>query len=383
MRLGLLRSLHALALVASVSHASSGNLYVVSTTAGPDVDFTDLQTAIDAVPSGSTLLVRGEPHASPTIVAKSLVLVADAPGFPLALDQGGGEIRNLAPNQRVLLSGFRWTGVVPSDFSVSSNQGSVWLQDCMFGGTNTYGTLSVTGSASVTMRNCSLSYFHDYDSSAQPSFEVSGSRVDLLGCLVFGGEFGALDPVPGAVLGDGTVLYAQDSRFTGGDSTAAVPGPASPIRMSGTATATLRNCILEPGVGPPGVTAPGVDTAGGGTYVEIAEPRRALYVQGLLRADVPIFSQFYGAPNELALVFVSSTPDNTLMPAYSSLVSIGSPFLFVEAVPLGANGQASHLLMPTLPPGCESSTTYAQAIHVGATVRSGSAAAVTVIPANL
>ena len=113
-----------------VAFASNGELYVVSTTGGPDVDFTNLQTAIDAVPSGSTIVVRGGPHARPVVVAKSLVIDADNSGAPVQLNSGGGEIRNLEAGQRVVLRGFEWTGDESPGFLVSANLGQVWIEDC-------------------------------------------------------------------------------------------------------------------------------------------------------------------------------------------------------------------------------------------------------------
>ena len=154
-------------------------------------------------------------------------------------------------------------------------------------------------SSSVTIRNSTLDFSQNSFGFPQTSLSVSASRVDLFGCSIIGGsnQSPLCIAISGATLVNGTQLFAQDCLFTGGDCPSDSPVSASAIRMWDSSHATLRNCALDPGSTTSGFVAPPVDTIGGGTYVEIVDSERALFVESPLRSDVTVPWRFPRAMN--------------------------------------------------------------------------------------
>ena len=63
--------------VVTCSATFASNVLVVAQNAGPGVDFTQLQSAIDAAQDGDVVLVKTFTGAGATIAAKSLTLIVD------------------------------------------------------------------------------------------------------------------------------------------------------------------------------------------------------------------------------------------------------------------------------------------------------------------
>src|SRR5690606_8078705 len=87
-----------------LSLASAAQTFVVDAENRPGTDFTSLVAAIAAVPSGSTLLVRGGRYfESPEIQGKALAIVCE-PAATVLLPLGGAAvIRGLAAQQNVTI----------------------------------------------------------------------------------------------------------------------------------------------------------------------------------------------------------------------------------------------------------------------------------------
>jgi hypothetical protein len=67
-----------LALVLSSTLLAQGQAFIVDAAGGPGANFTDLQAAVSAVPSGSTLVVRQGTYGEVTIQAKTLTVIGGA-----------------------------------------------------------------------------------------------------------------------------------------------------------------------------------------------------------------------------------------------------------------------------------------------------------------
>lgn len=383
MKLPILAICFALSLSGFLS-ASNGTLLVVSNTAGPGVDYTSLPVAVDAATSESTILLRPGTYALPQIQAKSVTIVGDTPGVVVV---GELLVRDLSVDQVVCIRGL--SCFFGSAFKVENCLGEVWFEDCSFDGGYDH-SLDLLLARSVTLvDSVFLSGFEGIGGLLLSAVDTSSSNVQFYGSEVFAdtSTFGSFcQTTPGLRISGGR-LYAQNSTFHGADCCCHPSGAVPIYKSPNSGSLWFQSCTFVPGTGTNGYVSPEV-TAGGGGEATADVTRwtgvsRVLQLESLLRAGSTYQATFGGAPNELALVFVSEAPTARLLPAYESLVSIVGPAIFVAAVQLDGAGAGSLDVTPTLSPGLETTTTYVQAIHVGTEIRAGSPTAVTVIPATL
>lgn len=179
--------------------ASAQGVRVV-TPAG-DLNFTDIQPAVDAAGEGDVLLVAEGSYSAFTIDGKSLSIHA-LPGAAVVL-QGSASVVHLGPDQCVLLDGVR---VHAADGNVAlrlhDNEGLVRLQDCELRGGGDPGN-SGGGLAGIEIIDC--------------------AGVALLQCDVLGGiglagledYFPATDGGPGIVVERGAVALHESTALGG------------------------------------------------------------------------------------------------------------------------------------------------------------------------
>lgn len=212
------------------SAAAQGPVIVVDDHAGPGVDSTSLQAAVDSAPEGATILVKpGQYFQGFEVSGKSLAIVGEA-GSPPQFGKTGA-ISGLGADQTVVLRGI----LIQADIAalqIDDNAGRVWIEDVQAfatpGGYIGPSTgISIVNSASVALLRVTCS---GGIPGGSPFYESGGlicvdSTVSLVESVVTGeqgpdlacvwcGLIGA-DGSEGAVI-DGSFLFASGSVIRGG-----------------------------------------------------------------------------------------------------------------------------------------------------------------------
>lgn len=348
--------------------------------------FTNLATIVNGAQDGDTIVVRGS-HRGFTIDGKSLTVVADGtvtldgssvygPGFATI------NVRNLAPDQRVVVRGFRSNyGVTVTDCA-----GSVWLDDivCTGGaGICTSGTspgVSVLRSAAVTLTRCSAvgetgAGFVFTAPTASPGLSAVQSGVTLFDCQLTGGVGAGTNswsvPRPGAagVRLDASTLTLSGCMITGGgggldlanlcSGTHASGGPG--IEFTG-GPSTLRSAestaaggatSLEPLC--PGQSAPaGPAILGSGTIVALPGYARHLQANSPVRGGEQLTLTVDGRPGEVPWILVSQDHQPLYLAGFTGMLLVALP-------------QEELFVLPALPAGGQTSLSFAVP-NVGASV---------------
>jgi hypothetical protein len=129
--------------VLALAVPTRAEVHVVAPTVGPGVDFTDLQTAINAAAEGDTILVRDGAYGPYFYIAgKSLSVVADGASVRLTTGINIGDpalwIGGLSQGQEVLVRGLRCEMGV----AVSQCEGAVWFDEVIVTGDASCGDAS-------------------------------------------------------------------------------------------------------------------------------------------------------------------------------------------------------------------------------------------------
>jgi len=135
---------------------------VVAPNAGPGVDHTTLQAAIDASADGGIVLVKSGSYskaaASFVISGKGMTLVADASGSVDFAAGTTGLVQSIQAQKNVYLRGFPDND--GTTLSVADCAGPVWIEECRLHDTatgfNSAPGLHALGSAQVIVEGCSL-----------------------------------------------------------------------------------------------------------------------------------------------------------------------------------------------------------------------------------
>ena len=279
----------------ALSAAAGGSVLVVDDDGGPGVDFTTIQAAVDAAADGAVLLVRDGTYAGFQVQAKSLQILADAGAAP---EVGSMSIRDLAPNQEVLLRGLTSDNLLPNGaLALNHNQGFVWVEDCTLGfpatltifGPPPFGGAGVhaVDSAGLALLRCTV--FGGYNPTVspiagEPALRVILSSVWLYDCELTGAagfftnvSLPEADPGPGAFLDEG-FLWASGSRIEGGKgkggdsafgSCFPAAGPGGIVSAPGCASTRRRRGRMPAlyAVGPPPRPPPSPRTSLGASWV--------------------------------------------------------------------------------------------------------------------
>ena len=303
---------------------------VVDDDGGPGVDFTSLQTAIDAATATDTILVKAGSYAAITIDGKSITMVADNAAVDFS---GQSVIQNIAAGQSVVVNSISFTDGFGTSLTLSSNAGPVWLEsvgvfssgiplfqpaDGLVIGSSAAGVLADcqiaaganpvgTAGAGLTGLRVSDATLHCFDST------VSGS-------LSFEGLVGG----PGVSVSNST-LFASGCTFTGGPGEGNTPpfgfcedgasGGAGLVLTFAANDVTLLDTSV---VGGPGGAAGDVGCADGpsGTPTDVQVgpapvdlglmfPARNYDIPSPIRSDEVGVLEFTATPGELAWAIFS------------------------------------------------------------------------------
>ena len=151
------RSAAILSVLLLASSTLAQTTYVVSTTPGPGVDFTDLPAAVQAAVAGDTIEIRAGVY-SPATISKGIT-IAGQPGVTFGLGQM--LVHNLPPQDTAVLRELDLTAPAqppnqPTRLAITSNQGIVLCQDLTLaqGASN---PVTIASTARVGLTRCRIS----------------------------------------------------------------------------------------------------------------------------------------------------------------------------------------------------------------------------------
>jgi len=300
--------------------------FVVDPANGPGTHFTNLQTALTAVPDGATLIVRAGSYGPIELNGKGVTIVGGSGVMLSGLDRPAIHVTNLAPHQSFSLRGAFMGWANPgAQVHFAGNAGRVLLQEFTYAHTTSpwlasFGSpppsgILVENCAQVALRNCSVF--------ASNAIDAIGSHLDLESCTLRGTGSTTVsyhNPVhagtPALRLQSCTARVAVCS-LTGG------PGPLL-SRLPSAAIATNAS-VLSLG---------GQTTVVAGTPIGITVAVPAITGSGSLRRDPLVFL----APNGGAPAILGSLVD-TVQP-WPTVISTGGQLgLPATAQVRGANGE--------------------------------------------
>lgn len=288
----LLTSLVALCLGPSLS--AQGQVWVVKEGGGPGVDFTDIDPAVQAAASGDILLIHSGNYRAPvTIKSKSLVLLADDNATPMILNTSF-LVGNLMPFQQVVIRGLHSKN---TPWTVTSNLGSVWLEDCSMEGTGfgDVASIAATSCTNVVFIRCQVEGAIPFLGCCNShGLFTMGSTVTVYDSQ-FEGGWGYAGPYapdfPGAdgIHARNSFLYLSNSTLTGGDSSKA---GGHGLSLMGVSTVAYVHAVTANGGSgsPPGS---GIDV-NSATLHTLAGPARTFEIDAPARYGDTISLRFKG-----------------------------------------------------------------------------------------
>lgn len=306
---------------------------------GPAPDFAQIGDAVNAAQDGDIVRVWPGTYSSFAIVDKSLVVVRAQPGVVLV--DGTIEVRSLAQQRSVVLSGVSATAAVTYGLVVRDCRGAVRVHDGTFRGSLTGPSQSgnragiwAVSCADLALSDCSVVGGFDPDGLGgglgRPAFVSADSRVSAYASTFHGG-WGQTEPAAGASGGsggDGIVafgngrLYLSDCFAQGGGGADADPGPdffeygwggrgGDGVSLGVGFDASFLGCTLLGGAGgwgPQGhLGAPGSAVFGSGTVLP-GQPCRLETTPWTDDAS-PIHVTVQGAPRNRVFLHEGPAPD--------------------------------------------------------------------------
>jgi hypothetical protein len=293
--------------------------FVVDANNGPGTSFTSINAAAAAVPSGSVLIVRAGTYAGMSILGKAMTVVGE-PGAVVTVGvQSPLVIANTSASQRVVVRDLtlqRTIGDATASIVCQSCQGPVLLERVARGPSSPPGPLRVVFCAQVSLSDCGLFQVYPFGTNVSVSgshvvmqrcdsvtplgtaVEVQNGSLQLVDCLVYGGNALTLDSasvrLPGGGAVSGAVTTSSTATIVNDPSVAIPPNAVAPgvtvvtrpqafVSATGgaigtTATATLRGAggylgVLFVGELGPRLSIPGVQFDAwlrAGTFVSAA-----------------------------------------------------------------------------------------------------------------
>ncbi len=365
--------------------ATAQTVHVVDDDGG--VDFTDIQSAIDAAADGDVILVRSGSYFSANVDAKGVTVVADQ-GHSVTIN-GQCSVTNLAPNQAVNFTQLEIIGAPAVSLSV--NDGPILIEDCFLRGEGVPIFLSASGAevfscADVTFANCFIQALTPQ--SSDPGLEAANSNVNVFHCLVTGASgLTQLPGGPGAQF-SGCELFAAQSDFVGGQGGDGTPAdifvPCSNGGQGGSgltisngtgcnALVRLQGVDTIGGAGGP-ATDPGCTAGPSGLGLDhisgnviflntTGTDTHGLTADFPVRAGTPANLQITGQPGELSFVMYSTGTAPTFFPFLNGVSIPDNPLQSVFTGVIPVSGALSVPVNVALPPGADFLGVYLQTAY--------------------
>ena len=316
-------------------------VWTVDDTPGPDIDFGDIQAAIDAASDGDVVLVHQGDYDAFTIESKSITVLAALDEEVLVNQAGTARdrvvVRGLLPGQDVVLRGLALRGGVIGFAAtqplvqLEDNLGTVVLEDleARFVALQAWGPgVTASNSAAVHVARCSF-FGRDGVGGIGQGLDAVNSNVTLWASTFEGNTDIGNSGVTGSegVRVAGGSLFAAGCTLQGGEGGNGTSSPGGDggdgVRIDGAAAVRLRDCVLAGG-------APGAGGSSGapglpsrlvlGTLETLPGTQRGLEIQSPLRAGVdPVDLTFTGAGGDLVFLLWSTT--GGMPPLYLAVVS--------------------------------------------------------------
>lgn len=367
-------------LLALLAPFAAAQTFVVDAANGPGTHFTDLPTAVAAVPDGATLVLRAGAYGPIVLQGKGLTVVGGAGVVLNGILSPAIDVRGLAAHQSFALRGasMGWALQGPAQVSLTNNAGRVLLEEFRFDyrtspylgsfGAPLPGAIVALNCAQVVLRRCSLV--------GSNAVSATASAVDLDNCGLQGsGSTTVLyhNPVyagtPALYLNASVARLASCSLQGGpGALPNAMPSPAivasqSSVQLGGATTVRGGQPFLQAG---PAVAIEGTGslvrdplvslaTTGGaplfaGSITDSVQPWPAVVSTGG-RLGQPMTATVEGAYGELCLLCVSLPGAPSSVPEVEGSVWLDSARL--QLVALGTQAAAARVTftasMPSAP----------------------------------
>ena len=379
-------------------------------TVGPAGDHPGIQEALQAASDGDIVLVASDTYPGFEVDGLSVTVVAGR-GETVEID-GTVSVRNLAPGQRVVLSGLTWrtySFTSPSfdvGLELADNAGAVRVERCAIDPSqrDRVAAVTVTACDSVALAHCQLggadsAILFEAFLPGTAALSVTDSVVSLQSCVLLG-EVGGNGNIPSfgahgleggpALEAVGSEVFVSGGSLTGGPGgsgascvfgTQGSGGPGGPAVRSTSSTVTLRDVVLDPGAGGPGGTGsvsgcfdqgpsglPGTEIEGDAVST-VAVAHRELLIDVPVEEASPFDVTVRGESGDLVAVLLNLAPAHASLPAVSGPLLVGqsgpSPVVLLGTVP--ADGElALALVSPELRPGVPGATVFAQGMLRGA-----------------
>ena len=384
----------AVALVAAVAPvvaaapapAPSGNVHVVAPAAGPGVDFTNLQTAVDAAASGDLLLVKAGSYAGFTITSKSLTVTAD---LGHAVDVGEITVDALAASQNVVLSGLN---VDPNGGGtalwLTSNAGPVHVERCTLLGTGVPvfvpgHAVQVIQSTGATFTECTIAA--TTGNSGDAGVLSQGSDVAFFECTISAAsQFSSAPGQAACSLIGGTIFASGTSFFGGPGGDGGVSGPfmicsdggdgGPGLSLSGglgaDPVARIVDCTFVGGPGGasggptcfPGSAGPPTQIFSG-SLTTIPVAARTYEVSSPIRSGVPATLSFHGVPDEFVFLIVSGGQTPQYVDLFKGVFAPASPYILVYVGQIPGSGDLTVNPTVNLDPSLQCAVLHEQPIY--------------------
>ena len=246
--------------VIGASAASAQATWFVSEGGGPGIDFTDIQSAVDAASPRDRVIVFAGSYPF-FVVDKPVEILATQPFIELYVDVFNGpdavRIENLAPGDVFVMHGFGPFSVFPIDnIEVVNCAGTVVLEQLVNAGINVTGSADVriaesvlgrvvvSGGSRAVLENVSMPNLFNF-----AQLDVRNSEVLVSGCSIFGSIQMGLGQA-GLSLMQGNVVAVDSTIGAGGSfpNTPAVVGTGTLTRSRTSLVAPSGFPTVEPGV---------------------------------------------------------------------------------------------------------------------------------------
>lgn len=400
-------------MVAPAAPAQS-QLWIVDDDAGPGVQFTTIQAAIDAANDGDSILIREGFYPGFRITGKSLELMSAG-----ATSIESSSVSNLGVDQWVSLYQLNFIQLsqhlIHPTLRLESCSGRVWVEKSVVragwnsNGVNTIG-MQVSGCQAVDLMDCLVTGAFGKDGmlgsqstgDGSVALQIEFSRLFAYNTTFLGGSGGSGLPFPtftteptethrggngapgltaktaelylekcfvyGGSGGQGSLGSLGVPCGSGGDAAYALELDSAPSWMRGSqlqqgaagSPGLASSLLCSYGVAPPGpISGPVPD--------ELPGPARRLEFSGFAQEGQSAALVFRGLPGEFAFLLLAPAPAGEFLPAYQGARLVSYPGLTV--VPTGfldANGILQvNLTMPQLPAGLLANSAFLQGAFYG------------------